>query len=92
MASPSFQRPLACLSLLLRTAAKERLRQCPDYSAIGDEGAALATLIEPGVSRRGPNQEHGNGFKPIFERLANATGQLRFPVTMCFHSMAGSVT
>lgn len=54
------------------------LRQCPDYRTLGDEGAALAAMVETGVSRHGPGQGHGNGFRPIFERLANMTGQLRF--------------
>jgi len=54
------------------------LRQCPDYSTLDDEGAALAAMVETGVSRHGPGQGHGNGFRPIFERLANMTGQLRF--------------
>lgn len=58
--------------------ALQSLRQCPDYSGLGDEGAALTAMIEPGVSRHGPNTGHGNGFKPIFERLADMTGQLRF--------------
>jgi hypothetical protein len=58
--------------------ALQSLRQCPTYSGLGDEGAALAAMIEPGVSRYGPHQGHGNGFRPIFERLADMTGHLRF--------------
>jgi hypothetical protein len=58
--------------------ALRSLRQCPAYSGLGNEGAALAAMIEPGVSRHGPNQGHGNGFRPIFERLADVTGHLRF--------------
>ncbi|HJP67484.1 MAG TPA: hypothetical protein VJ846_01185 [Sphingomicrobium sp.] len=54
------------------------LRQCPNYRTVADEGAALAAMVETGVSRHGPNGGHGNGFRPIFERLADMTGQLRF--------------
>ena len=35
-------------------------------------------LVDASVSRHGANQGHGNGFRPIFERLADMTGQLRF--------------
>lgn len=54
------------------------LRSCGDYKTLGDEGAALTAMVETGVSRHGPGRGHGNGFRPIFERLADMTGQLRF--------------
>lgn len=56
----------------------QSLARCDDYADLGDEGAALAAMVENGVSRFGPSQGHGNGFRPIFERLADMTGQLRF--------------
>ena len=58
--------------------ALHSLRLCDDYRLLGDEGAALAAMVEAGVSRYGPNCGHGNGFRPIFERLADMTGRLRF--------------
>lgn len=54
------------------------LRKSADYTALADEGAALLKMIESGVSRFGRDKGHGNGFRPIFERLADMTGQLRF--------------
>ena len=54
------------------------LQQCSNYRTLGDEGEALAAMVETGVSRHGPDRGHGNGFRPIFERLADMTGQLRF--------------
>lgn len=56
----------------------QSLRKCRDYTGLGDEGAALAAMVENGVSRFGSNEGHGNGFRPIFEKLADMTGQLRF--------------
>jgi hypothetical protein len=50
----------------------------PDYAGLGDEGAALQAMVETGVSRFARNTGHGNGFRPIFEKLADMTGQLRF--------------
>ena len=35
-------------------------------------------MIEAGVTRYGRGAGHGNGFRPIFERLADMTGHLRF--------------
>lgn len=54
------------------------LRQSPDYRHLEDEGQALAAMVEPGVSRHDVKLGHGNGFRPIFERLADMHGQLRF--------------
>jgi hypothetical protein len=54
------------------------LQQCPEYSRLSSEGDALAKMIEMGVSRHGSSQGRGYGFRPIFERLADMTGQLRF--------------
>lgn len=54
------------------------LHQSPDYLHLGDEGQALAAMVEPGVSRYDVKLGHGNGFRPIFERLADMQGQLRF--------------
>lgn len=58
--------------------ALRSLRQCSEYVNLRDEGAALSAMIEAGVSRFGPGSNHGNGFRPLFERLADMTGQLRF--------------
>jgi len=54
------------------------LKNCSDYAVLEDEGTALSEMIESGVSRFGRNVGHGNGFRPIFEKLADMTGQLRF--------------
>jgi hypothetical protein len=54
------------------------LSQWSDFKTLHDDGAALAQMVETGVSRHGPNLGHGNGFRPIFERLADMSGQLRF--------------
>lgn len=54
------------------------LRQSPDFGHLADEGQALTEMIEPGVSRFSADLGHGNGFRPIFERLADMQGQLRF--------------
>lgn len=58
--------------------ALQSLRQSPDYTGLGDHGEALAEMIESGVSRYGADRGHGNGFQPIFERLADMQGHLRF--------------
>ena len=58
--------------------ALHSLRLCDDHRSLSDEGAALAAMVEAGVSRYGSECEHGNGFRPIFERLADITGRLRF--------------
>lgn len=49
-----------------------------EHARLQDEGAALAAMVESGVSRFGRETGHGNGFRPIFERLADMTGELRF--------------
>lgn len=54
------------------------LKKCVQYASLDDEGTALSKLIENGVSRFGHNKGRGNGFRPIFEKLAEMTGQLRF--------------
>lgn len=54
------------------------LHQSHDYSMRGDEGEALAAMIETGVSRHGASTGHGNGFRPVFERLADMHSHLRF--------------
>lgn len=54
------------------------LTQNPDYAGFNDEGAALSAIVETGVSRFGRESGHGHGFRPIFERLADMTGHLRF--------------
>lgn len=58
--------------------ALSSLHQSSDYVALADEGQALAEMVEPGVSRFGADVGHGNGFRPIFERLADMHGLLRF--------------
>ncbi|MES2056278.1 MAG: ATP-binding protein [Pseudomonadota bacterium] len=50
----------------------------PEHAHLSDDGAALQAMVEAGVSRFGRDTGHGNGFRPIFERLADLTGQLRF--------------
>ncbi len=54
------------------------LTTCPEYASISDHGEALEAIVETGVSRFGAGTGHGNGFKPIFEKLADMSGHLRF--------------
>lgn len=58
--------------------ALRSLTRNPDQAGLGDEGAALEAMVEAGVSRFARDTGHGNGFRPIFEKLADMTGQLRF--------------
>lgn len=58
--------------------ALRSLTQNPDYAGLSDHGAALETMVETGVSRHARETGHGNGFRPIFEKLADMTGDLRF--------------
>ena len=50
------------------------LCRCAAYAALLDEGKALTD----GVSRHGPDSNHGHGFRPIFTSLMNLHGELRF--------------
>lgn len=54
------------------------LRRCEAYAALPDEGKALQAALTDGVSRHGPNSNHGHGFRPIFTGLTNLHGELRF--------------
>ncbi|MDJ0683710.1 MAG: hypothetical protein QNJ84_03340 [Alphaproteobacteria bacterium] len=54
------------------------LRRCADYAALPDEGKALEAALTDGVSRHGPESNHGHGFRPIFTGLMNLQGELRF--------------
>lgn len=56
----------------------ESLRKSPVHIALSDQGAALSAMVQSGVSRFGSGTGHGNGFRPIFERLADMQGYLRF--------------
>ena len=56
----------------------ESLRKSLVHEGLSDHGAALSSMIENGVSRFGLDTLHGNGFRPLFERLADMNGQLRF--------------
>lgn len=56
----------------------ESLRKSVVHEGLSDHGAALSSMIENGVSRFGLDTLHGNGFRPIFERLADMNGHLRF--------------
>jgi len=58
--------------------AQASLAHNPEYKNLGDEGRALQAMIEVGVSRFTSEPGHGNGFRPLFEKLANMTGHLRF--------------
>ena len=58
--------------------AQASLARNPEYSDLGDEGSALQAMVEAGVSRFANGTGHGNGFRPIFEKLADMTGHLRF--------------
>ncbi len=58
--------------------ALKSLHKCVEHAEISDEGAALCAMIEQGVSRYGSETMHGNGFQPIFEKLADMQGMLRF--------------
>jgi hypothetical protein len=54
------------------------LTRNPGLAGLADYGAALQAMVETGVSRFARDSGHGNGFRPIFEKLADMTGQLRF--------------
>ena len=54
------------------------LRRCATYAALPDEGKALEAALTDGVSRHGPDSNHGHGFRPIFTGLMNLHGELRF--------------
>ena len=54
------------------------LRSCAVYAGLSDEGKALEAALTDGVSRHGPNSNHGHGFRPIFTGLVNLHGELRF--------------
>ncbi len=54
------------------------LTSCAAYASMSDHGEALQAIIENGVSRFGAGTGHGHGFRPIFEKLADMSGQLRF--------------
>lgn len=58
--------------------ALKSLRKSFVHERLSDHGAALTSMIENGVSRFGSDTLHGNGFRPIFERLADMSGHLRF--------------
>lgn len=58
--------------------ARASLTRNPEYVGLTDEGSALQAMVEVGVSRFARGTGHGNGFRPIFERLADMTGHLRF--------------
>ncbi|WPZ03952.1 hypothetical protein T8S45_14175 [Blastomonas marina] len=58
--------------------ALSSLRTCELFESLSSEGEALTKMIEKGVSRFGQDSSHGFGFRPIFEKLANMTGYLRF--------------
>ena len=54
------------------------LSRCAAYAALPDEGKALEAALTDGVSRQGPDSNHGHGFRPIFTGLMNLHGELRF--------------
>lgn len=54
------------------------LRRCAAYAALPDEGKALEAALTDGVSRHGPDSNHGHGFRPIFTGLMNLHGERRF--------------
>lgn len=58
--------------------ALESLTQNPEYAKLTDHSEALLAMVETGVSRFERKTGHGNGFRPIFEKLADMTGELRF--------------
>ena len=54
------------------------LRRCAAHAGLTDEGKALEAALTDGVSRHGPNSNHGHGFRPIFTGLVSLHGELRF--------------
>ncbi len=56
----------------------QSLRRYKAYAALPDEGKALEAALTDGISRHGPNSNHGHGFRPIFTGLVNLHGELRF--------------
>jgi anti-sigma regulatory factor (Ser/Thr protein kinase) len=54
------------------------LRTCPEYEKVVDHGDALSLVLRDGVSRFGPGEGRGHGFRPLFTGLANLNGALRF--------------
>jgi hypothetical protein len=57
---------------------RESLRSCKTYAALDDHGEALRLTLTDGVSRHGPEEGRGHGFRPLFIGLANLNGSLRF--------------
>jgi anti-sigma regulatory factor (Ser/Thr protein kinase) len=58
--------------------ALNSLAKNPEHASLSDHGEALQAMVETGVSRFVQGTGHGNGFRPIFEKLADMTGRLRF--------------
>jgi anti-sigma regulatory factor (Ser/Thr protein kinase) len=50
----------------------------PDYRDLTDHAEALRLMLTEGVSRYGKAAKRGNGFRPLFQGLANLKGTLRF--------------
>jgi anti-sigma regulatory factor (Ser/Thr protein kinase) len=50
----------------------------PDYRDLTDHAEALRLMLTEGVSRYGKSAKRGNGFRPLFQGLANVNGTLRF--------------
>lgn len=54
------------------------LRNYGQHAELLDEGQALEAALTDGVSRHGPGNNRGYGFRPIFTGLLNLQGELRF--------------
>lgn len=54
------------------------LQGATTYANLRDHGEALRLTLAEGVSRYGPGENRGYGFRPLFIGLANLRGNLRF--------------
>jgi hypothetical protein len=54
------------------------LKGCSAYAELTDHGQALKLTLTDGISRHGPQNGRGLGFRPLFTGLANLNGVLRF--------------
>ena len=54
------------------------LRDAPEFKNLVDHGRALHVALQEGVSRRGRDPNHGNGFRDLFFGLRSLRANLRF--------------
>lgn len=54
------------------------LREADEFRSLTDHGRALHLTLQEGVSRRGRDPGHGNGFRDLFAGLQSLSADLRF--------------